>query len=197
MNGAAVGLDTLLAEVRACRVCAPHLALGPRPVLQAGSKARLLIVGQAPGRRVHATGVPFDDKSGDRLRAWLGLDRATFHDPGRVAILPMGFCYPGQEKGADLPPRPECAPLWHDRLLAFLPNVKLTLLVGRYAQDRYLGARTRGTLTQTVRAWRAYLPHLMPMPHPSWRNTGWLNRNPWFEHEALSALRALVRPLLS
>ncbi|MFQ5984750.1 MAG: uracil-DNA glycosylase family protein, partial [Alphaproteobacteria bacterium] len=146
--------------------------------------------------RVHETGLAFDDKSGDRLRAWLGMDRTTFYDASLIAILPMGFCYPGQEKGADLPPRPECAPLWHDRLLAFLPEVRFTLLVGRYAQARYLGSRAKGTVTETVLAWRAYLPQLMPVPHPSWRNTAWLRRNPWFEREALPALRAKIAALL-
>ncbi len=190
-------LDALLAEVRACRVCEAHLPLGPRPVLRAGADARLLIVGQAPGTRVHATGVPFDDASGDRLRDWLGLERHTFYDPDRVAILPMGFCYPGRDRnGGDLPPRPECAPLWHARLTALLERVELTLLVGRYAQTYYLGRRARPTVGETVRAWRAYTPAYLPLPHPSWRTRGWVQRNPWFETEVIPTLRTEVRRVL-
>lgn len=184
-------LARLLAEVRACRVCAAHLPLGPRPVLRASATARLLIIGQAPGTRVHATGIPWNDRSGDRLRDWLGLDRARFYDERRIAIVPMGFCYPGVDRhGGDLPPRPECAPLWHARLRVHMPAVALTLLVGSHAQRFYLGARRRRTMTDTVRAWRDCLPDFVPLPHPSWRNTGWLKRNPWFETDLLPFLRA-------
>ncbi len=183
-------LAAAVAEVRACRVCSEHLPLGPRPVLRASTSARLLIIGQAPGTRVHETGIPWNDPSGDRLRDWLGLDREAFYESGRIAIVPMGFCYPGVDsKGGDKPPRPECAPLWHDRLLALMPAVELILLVGMYAQRRYLGRLRKRTLTETVRAWRDYLPDYLPLPHPSWRNTAWLKRNPWFEAEIVPFLR--------
>ncbi|MBI1179997.1 MAG: uracil-DNA glycosylase family protein [Alphaproteobacteria bacterium] len=190
-------LETLLAEVRACRVCEAQLPLGPRPTLRAADSARIMIVGQAPGTRVHETGIPWNDRSGDRLRDWLGLDRETFYDERRIAIIPTGFCYPGVDaSGGDRPPRPECAPLWHPRLLAHLPRVELTLLIGGYAQAFYLGRRRAATMTQTVARWREYLPGYFPMPHPSWRNTAWLRRNPWFEAEALPVLRELVQGLL-
>ena len=153
--------------------------------------ARLLIIGQAPGTKVHETGVPWNDPSGDRLREWLAMDRDTFYDEGRIAIMPMGFCYPGRNpKGGDNPPRPECAPAWHAKLLDHLTNVRLTLLVGTYAQARYLDTRRTRTMTETVRAWPEYGPEFLPLPHPSWRTTGWLKRNPWFETELLPDLRA-------
>jgi uracil-DNA glycosylase len=191
------GLEELLGEVRACRVCAAQLPLGPRPVLRAAASARLLIIGQAPGTRVHETGIPWNDRSGERLRDWLDIDRDTFYDQGRVAIVPMGFCYPGRDpRGGDNPPRPECAPLWHPPLTAALPAVELTLLVGLYAQGHYLGPRRKASLTETVRAWRAYAPSHIPLPHPSWRNTAWLKKNPWFEAELLPDLRARVRELM-
>jgi uracil-DNA glycosylase len=190
-------LDQLLREVRACRVCEAHLPLGPRPVLRADARARILVVGQAPGTRVHATGIPWNDPSGDRLRRWLEVERDTFYDERRFAIIPAGFCYPGRGRSGDLPPRPECAPLWHPRLRALLPDVELTLLVGRYAQAFYLGARSKTTLTATVHAWRDYLPQYLPMPHPSPSNTRWLQVNPWFEREVLPELRARVARLLS
>ncbi len=190
---APAALEALLAEVRACRQCAADLPLGPRPVLRAGPGARLLIVGQAPGTRVHESGVPWNDPSGERLRDWLGLDRDAFYDEQRVAIVPMGFCYPGREaKGGDRPPRPECAPLWHQRLGAALPKIRLTLLVGQYAQRFYLGARRGRTLTETVRDWRSCLPDYLPTPHPSWRVNGWLKRNPWFAAEVLPELKRRV-----
>ena len=190
-------LDTLLAEVRACRICAAHLPLGPRPVVRASATARLLIVGQAPGTKVHETGIPWNDPSGDRLRAWLALDRDTFYDERRIAIIPAGFCYPGRfERGGDKPPRPECAPTWHGRLRALLPKIELTLLVGQYAQAFYLGARRKDSLTETVRNWRAYLPDFLPTPHPSWRSTNWLKRNPWFDDEVVPELRRRVAALL-
>jgi uracil-DNA glycosylase len=166
-------------------------------VLRAEASARLLIVGQAPGTRVHETGVPWNDPSGDRLRDWLAIDRDAFYDSGRIAIVPMGFCYPGRDaKGGDLPPREECAPLWHARLRALLPNIELTLLVGRYAQAHYLGERAGATLSATVAAWRDYLPDHLPLPHPSWRTRGWARRNPWFDAEVIPALRATVHRLL-
>ena len=190
-------LDRLLAEIRACRLCAAHLPLGPRPTLQAGAGARLLIVGQAPGTRVHASGVPFDDASGDRLRDWLGLDRATFYDRDRVALVPTGFCYPGKGRGGDLPPRPECAPAWQAKVRRHLPRIALTLLVGRYAQAHHLGARGRPTLAATAAAYEEYLPEYWPVPHPSPRNRLWLRRHAWFEGEVVPALRATTRALLA
>ncbi len=190
-------LATVLAEARACTLCAAHLPLGPRPVLRAGPGARLLIIGQAPGTRVHDSGVPWNDPSGDRLRQWLGLERERFYDESFVAIVPMGFCYPGRDaKGGDRPPRPECAPTWHPRLLPLLPGIKLTLLIGRYAQARYLGERAKPTLDATVTAWRDYALDFLPLPHPSWRNNVWLKRNPWFEAELLPKLRARVAALV-
>jgi uracil-DNA glycosylase len=189
-------LEELLADIRACRVCAPKLKHEPRPVLQASATARLLICGQAPGTRVHETGLPFNDPSGDRLRDWLGLDRESFYDASRVAIVPMGFCYPGRGvHGDDLPPRRECAPLWQERVRARLKAVELTLLVGRYAQSWHLGPRAKDSVGETVRAWRDYLPRYLPLPHPSWRNTGWLKRNPWFAEEVLPHARREARRL--
>lgn len=188
-------LQALAAEARACRVCAAHLPLGPRPVFLVGAGARLLVVGQAPGRRVHATGIPWNDPSGDQLRAWLHMDRAQFYDTRRIAILPAGLCYPGTGERGDLPPRPECAPLWHPRFRAALPHVQLTLLVGMHAQAYYLAGRRRKTMAQTVRAYREYLPEFFPLPHPSPRNRLWLKRNPWFEQEVVPALRRHLRAL--
>jgi uracil-DNA glycosylase len=187
-----IALPDLLARVRACTECAAHLPLGPRPVLRASETATLLIIGQAPGTRVHETGIPWNDRSGDRLRGWLGMDRETFYDDRRVAIMPMGFCYPGVlPNGGDAPPRPECAPLWHASVLARLPEVTLTLLVGSYAQAHYLKARRGRTLTETVRRHGEFLGDgLMPLPHPSWRTTGWEKKNPWFSGELLPLLRA-------
>ena len=185
-------LDSLIDQARACRVCANQLPHEPRPVLRASPTARLLIVGQAPGRKVHATGIPWNDPSGDLLRIWLQLDREQFYDASRVAIIPTGLCYPGTEKGADLPPRPECAPLWHPPLRAALPELRLTLLVGRYAQDYYLGAKQGKTLADTVRAHEDFLPEFFPLPHPSPRNRRWLKLNPWFEAEVIPALRKWI-----
>lgn len=187
----------LLARIRACRVCAAHLPLGCRPVVQAHPSARLLIVSQAPGRRVHDTGVPFNDASGERLRGWLGIDKPTFYDPRRVAIVPMGFCYPGKGKSGDLPPRPECAPLWHPQLLPRLTHVQLRLAIGSYAIKGLLGERRRATLTETCAAWRDYWRGgILPLPHPSPRNTAWFQRHPWFEQDVLPALRRRVARLL-
>lgn len=190
-------LAALFTEVRACARCAGALPHGCRPVLRGAATAPLLIVGQAPGARVHASGIPWNDPSGDRLRAWLALGREAFYDESRIAIVPMGLCYPGTSpKGGDYPPRPECAPLWHPPLLAALTGVRLTLLVGHYAQARYLGARRKATMTDTVAAWRDYGPEFMPLPHPSWRNSGWLAKNPWFEADLVPVLRARVAALL-
>ncbi|WP_338015471.1 uracil-DNA glycosylase family protein [Dyella acidiphila] len=190
-------LTSLLAEIRACRLCAAQLAAGPRPVLQASASSRLLIVSQAPGRKVHASGIPFDDVSGDRLRGWLGIDRDTFYDAQRIAIVPMGFCFPGTGKGGDLPPRPECAPAWHPRLLPLLKHVQLTLAIGQYAQAGMLGARGGKTLTDTVLAWRTHLAQgVLPLPHPSPRNQLWVKRNPWFEAELVPVLRREVQKVL-
>jgi uracil-DNA glycosylase len=193
----AESLESLLARVRACRVCAAHLPLGPRPTLHASPTARLLIVGQAPGTRVHATGMSWNDASGDRLRGWLGLDREIFYDVSRIALVSTGLCYPGRlPRGGDAPPRRECAPLWQRPLRAAMPDIRLTLLVGHHAHAYWLGARRKENLTETVRAFRDYLPELLPTPHPSWRTTAWLRRNPWFAEELLPLLRERVRALL-
>ncbi len=188
-------LQEVLQRARACRLCEKHLPLGPRPVLQAAASARILIVGQAPGTRVHATGVPWNDPSGDRLRHWLALDKDTFYDPRRIAIIPMGLCYPGRGKSGDLPPRPECAPLWHPPLLAHLKNLELTMLIGQYAQQHYLQDKHK-TLTARVRDWHNAPAGFVPLPHPSPRNTLWLRRNPWFEQEVVLAVRQRVHALL-
>ncbi|MFC5507247.1 MULTISPECIES: uracil-DNA glycosylase family protein [Hyphomicrobiales] len=203
------GLNTLLRELRACRVCrdaplrGPPLPHEPRPVVQASATARLCVAGQAPGTRVHASGRPFTDPSGVRLRQWLGLDEARFYDASRVAIVPMGHCFPGLDaKGSDLPPRAECAPLWRDRVFAALPAVELVLAIGQYAQAWHLGPARGGTLSQTVAQWRTILdrpltPRIIPLPHPSWRNNGWLRKHPWFEQELLPVLRREVARLVA
>ena len=190
-------LSTLLKEVRACDICAAALPHGTRPVLQAGAKARILIAGQAPGRKVHESGVLFDDPSGDRLRDWLQIDREVFYDPDMLTILPMGFCYPGAGKSGDLPPRPECAPQWRRQLLDFLPNIELTLVVGQYAQAHHLPDNPHKNLTETVRAWQNFWPNALPLPHPSPRNNIWMCKNPWFEADVLPALRGAVHRILS
>ncbi len=189
-------LPVLLAQVRACSLCAGHLPLGPRPVVQLDPAASLLIAAQAPGRKVHASGVPFDDASGERLRNWLGISRATFYDPRKVAILPMGFCFPGTGAAGDLPPRPECAPAWRAQLLAHLKNLKLTLVIGQYAQAYHL-PKAGVSVTEVVRAWRSHWPQTVPLPHPSPRNNRWLKRNPWFEQDLLPVLRGRVAELLA
>ena len=186
-----------LARIRACTLCAAHLPLGPHPVLRASPSARLLIVGQAPGTKVHETGIPWNDRSGERLREWLQLDRSTFYDETRIAIVPTGLCYPGRDpKGGDLPPRPECAPLWHPVILPLLTEVRLTLAVGIHAQAALLKQRRRASMTETVAAWRDYAPALIPLPHPSWRTTAWQRKNPWFDAELLPEVRARVRQIL-
>jgi uracil-DNA glycosylase len=188
-------LAGLLTEVRQCRACEQHLPLGPRPVLQVGDGARILIVGQAPGTRVHASGIPWDDPSGERLRAWMGIDASKFYNASEIAIIPMGYCYPGRGNGGDLPPRRECASLWLDHLLAKLPQIEMTLLVGLHAQRHFLRQRRKLSLTATVKAWREFAPEYLPLPHPSARNTPWFQRNPWFEHELLPGLRERVESI--
>lgn len=195
-RGAAEGMAGLLARIRECRACEAHLPLGPRPVLRASSTSRLLIVGQAPGTRVHASGVPWDDPSGVRLRSWLGVESDVFYDESRVAIVPMGYCYPGRGRSGDLPPRRECAELWLDQVLRGMPNVRLTLLVGQYAQRHFLGQQWRGSLSATVEAWREYRPSFIPLPHPSPRNQSWWMRRPWFETELIPELRRAVSDAL-
>lgn len=201
-------LDELTREVIGCRVCrdaprcGPALPHEPRPVVRLSATARLCIAGQAPGTRVHVTGLAFNDRSGDRLRDWMGVSREEFYDSGRVAIVPMGFCFPGQDaKGGDLPPRPECRRLWHDRLFAAMPQLDLVLAIGRYAQHYHLGEGATGRLSETVANWRDHLararrPRVLPLPHPSWRNTGWLKRHPWFDAETVPVLRSEVRRLI-
>jgi uracil-DNA glycosylase len=189
-------LTSLLTQVRDCTLCAAHLPLGPRPVVQVHPSARILIAGQAPGRKVHETGVPFNDASGERLRAWLGISRDVFYDEKQIAILPMGFCFPGTGKSGDLPPRPECAPAWRAPLLASLKNLQLTLVIGQYAQAYHLPS-AGATLTDAVLAWRDHWPRVVPLPHPSPRNNLWLKRNPWFEGELLPVLRERVAQVLA
>jgi len=188
----------LLDDVAACTVCAAHLPLGPRPVVRVSDpRARILIIGQAPGTKVHASGIPWDDASGHRLRNWLGVTPAQFYDESLFAVMPMGFCYPGRSKAGDNPPRPECAPLWHDRIRATLPDIRLTLLIGAYAQNRYLGDQRKATLTDTVRSWRGYINSgYLPLVHPSPRNQIWLKRNPWFEAEVAPYLKTAIATAL-
>lgn len=189
--------DSLLAELRACRACAAHLPFAPQPIYSVSPTARLALISQAPGVRADKAGKPFADPSGVRLRGWMGVTEEEFYDPARLAITPMGFCFPGwDDTGGDLPPRRECAPLWQKRIEAALPEVDLSLLVGGYAQKFHLGARAKRTLGETVAAWRDYLPRYLLLPHPSWRNSSWLKKNPWFEAEVLPELRARVRALM-
>lgn len=183
-------------DIRACTLCSDDLPLGPRPVVQGDEKARILIAGQAPGRKVHESGILFDDQSGDRLRDWMGLDREDFYDSTKIAILPMGFCFPGTGKSGDLPPRPECAPHWRARTLAALPNIELTLVIGIYAQAWHLPDNPHKTLTDTVRAWRSFWPRALPLPHPSPRNNIWMKKNPWFEADVLPQLRLTIATVL-
>ena len=189
-------LEALLREVRACKICSTNLPLGPRPVLQCHASARVLIVGQAPGRKVHESGIPFQDASGERLRSWLGISSEIFYDERRVAILPMGFCFPGTGVSGDLPPRPERAPAWRNELLKHLRAVQLTLVIGQFAQDYHL-PNAGSSVTEVVQSWRMHLPSVIPLPHPSPRNNRWLARNPWFEAELLPVLRKRVALSLS
>jgi len=186
---------SLLDEVRACTRCAENLPYEPKPILQIDPQAKILIVGQAPGRKAHESGIPFDDASGDRLRDWMGISRELFYDPKYVAILPIGFCFPGTGKSGDLPPRPECAPAWRDQLLSHLQDIELTLVIGQYAQNYHLHDK-QSSLTETVRAWKTYWPKIVPLPHPSPRNNIWLRRNPWFETELLPSLQQRVSEVL-
>lgn len=188
-------LKQLLTQIRACRHCEAALPLGANPVVQAAPSARLMIIGQAPGTRVHKTSIPWNDPSGNRLREWLGITKDVFYDPKQVAIMPMGFCYPGRGKSGDLPPRPECAPLWHEKLWSQLPHIELTLLIGQYAQNYYLENKPK-TLTETVQQWQRWSPAFIPLPHPSPRNTLWLRKNPWFASEVVPVIRQRVQQML-
>jgi len=190
-------LSNLLTEIRKCQVCIESLPLGPRPILAAGKSANILIIGHAPGIRVHESGKPWDDVSGKRLREWMGISEKDFYNKNKVAIVPMGFCYPGTGKSGDLPPRPECAELWHERLLKHLTSVELTILLGKYAQKSVLGDRLQLTLTATVANWKEYRPRNLPMPHPSPRNNRWLKKNDWFESDVLPWLKRRVKKMLS
>ncbi len=193
-----MSLDALLEEISACRACAPYLPHTPRPVTRVSAATRILIAGQAPGRLVHETGLPFNDPSGVRLRQWMGIDRETFYGRSEIGVAAMAFCFPGTNpKGGDYPPPPRCATLWRSQLLAALPNVELTLLVGSYAQDWALSGKTGKTMADTIANWRAFGPNIIPLPHPSWRNTAWLKRNPWFEAEVTPFLRRRVADILS
>jgi uracil-DNA glycosylase len=192
----AENLKTVLAQIRACRACEPDLE--PRPVLHVTATARLMIASQAPGLRVHRSGLSFDDASGDRLRAWMGVDRDTFYDSSRIALAAMAFCFPGYDDlGGDKPPPRKCAARWRERLLRARPPFETTLLVGSYAQSWHLREAARASMSETVRAWREYAPRYIPLPHPSWRNNGWLKKNPWFEAELVPYLRRRVRRILS
>ena len=195
-NDAMNKLDALLSEIRACHLCEAHLPLGPRPILRASHTARILLVGQAPGRRVHETGIPWNDPSGDRLRQWLNMDREQFYDQRHLAIMPVGMCFPGSGPRGDAPPRPECAPLWHPRVRALMPKIHLTILIGQYAQAYYLGAWRKKTLRETVLACQEYLPDFLPLPHPSPRNQLWLKQNPWYEQDVVPQLQEIVKNLL-
>ncbi len=189
-------LNALINEVKRCTLCAPYLTDGVRPVFSVNASARILVAGQAPGRKVHETGIPFNDPSGERLRDWMGIEHDVFYDANNIAILPMGFCYPGTGKSGDLPPRPECATAWRERLLTQLPKVEMTLVIGQYAQ-RYHLHNGKQSVTDTVRAWESYWPRYVPLPHPSPRNNIWLKKNPWFEHEVIPRLREQVKRILS
>lgn len=192
-NNYVMSLENLFSEIRSCTLCAAQLPLGPRPIIRGKASAKIVIIGQAPGTKVHASGVPWDDESGKRLRNWLGITPDVFYDESKFAIVPMGFCYPGKGKSGDLPPRPECAPLWHHQVLKLLPERKLTLLIGQYAQDAYLGEKRKENLTETVRNWREYIDSgYLPLVHPSPRNGIWLRKNSWFETEVVPHLRQKI-----
>ena len=196
MNKNSKLLEQTLKKVRSCEHCIDHLPLGARPVIQISTNAKILIVGQAPGSKVHATGIPFDDPSGDRLRQWMGVDKTQFYDANQIAILPMGFCYPGKGKSGDLPPRKECADLWRDQLLQMMPNVELTVIIGQYAIAWHLPEGRKQSLTNTVKAWKAHWPAKLPLPHPSPRNNIWLKKNDWFESEIIPSLQQRIKSLL-
>lgn len=186
-------VEALRAEISVCTFCEQYLPLGPRPIVQFSATSRILVIGQAPGTKVHASGVPWADDSGDRLREWMGIAPDEFYDPVKVALVPMGFCYPGKAAGGDAPPRPECAPRWHRRILDLLAPDRVTLLVGAYAQDYYLPRDAGRTLVERVRAFERFAPNVFPTPHPSWRSVGWQDRNSWFRAELLPKLRAEIR----
>jgi uracil-DNA glycosylase len=192
----AISLRTLENEIAQCQICIEHLPLGPRPVVQFASKSRIVIVGQAPGTKVHESGIPWDDPSGDHLREWLRVSREDFYDADSFALVPMGFCYPGKEKSGDAPPRPECAPRWHQRVLGAIAPDPLLLLCGQYAQEQYLGASRKKTLRETVHSFKEYGPRTIPLPHPSWRSRIWMKKNPWFEEKLLPVLRRTVKKRL-
>lgn len=189
-------LERLLKEISNCEICKEKLPFAPRPVLHISSESKILIIGQAPGTKVHASGIPWDDQSGKELRRWLGVDKETFYDTSVFGIMPMGFCYPGKGKGGDLPPRPECAPAWHRSVLNYLPQVKLTFLIGQYAQKYYIGSEVKNNLTETVRNFHDYLPDFFPLVHPSPRNKIWQKRNPWFEENVVPELREVVLKII-
>ncbi len=189
-------LKSLLKEVRACTACEKHLPFAPNPVLRVDPRSKILIISQAPGTKVHASGLVFDDPSGERLRTWMSIDRATFYDPENISVMPMGFCYPGKGSSGDLPPRRECAPMWHGKVAEHMPHVKLKILVGNYAQKYYLGNRMKENMTGTVRAWKDYLPEFFPIVHPSPRNQIWLAKNPWFEKKVVPQLCSITQNAL-
>ncbi len=189
-------MERLLSEIRSCQVCKSHLPLGPRPVVAAHPIARIVIIGQAPGTKVHQTGIPWDDPSGKQLRSWLSILDSVFYDESKIALMPMGFCYPGRGKGGDLPPRPECAPLWHSALLKCMPSLELIILIGTYSQHYYLGKTAKATLTETVKSFQEYLPKYFPLPHPSPRNRFWQSKNPWFGQEVVPILQERVAHIL-
>ncbi len=189
-------MDTLLSNIRACDVCKAHLPLGPRPVVTAHRDAKMIIIGQAPGTKVHNSGIPWDDPSGKQLRKWLGITDSLFYNETKIAIVPMGFCYPGKGKSGDLPPRPECAPLWHQPLFDHMQHLQLIILIGQYAQKYYLKQLAKANLTETVKAYYEYLPTYFPVPHPSPRNRFWLTKNPWFQDEVVPTLQQKVKEIL-
>lgn len=189
-------MKQLLSEIKQCTICAKHLDLGPRPVVTGHPNSKIVIIGQAPGTKVHASGIPWDDASGKELRRWLDINPEAFYNTQNIAIVPMGFCYPGKGKSGDLPPRPECAPQWHEVLLNEMPNIELVLLIGMYAQKYYLQKQAKQTLTETVRNYEEYLPKYLPLPHPSPRNRHWLTKNPWFEEEVIPQLRKVTKKFI-
>ena len=189
-------MERLLSEIRSCQVCKSQLPLGPRPVVAAHPNSRIVIIGQAPGTKVHQTGIPWDDPSGKQLRSWLNILDSVFYDESKIALMPMGFCYPGRGKGGDLPPRPECAPLWHNALLTSMPSLELIILIGTYSQKYYLGNTAKATLTETVKSYQEYLPKYFPLPHPSPRNRFWQSKNPWFGQEVVPVLQERVAHIL-
>ena len=189
-------MQKLLKQIRSCEVCKSYLPNLPRPILQASSKSKILIVGQAPGQKVQTSGIPWDDVSGNELRKWLGVDNAQFYDDKIFALVPMGFCYPGKGNSGDLPPRPECAPLWHSSLLNLMPDIKLTILIGQYSQKKYLGSNFKPTLTENVKNYTQFLPEFLPLVHPSPRNKIWQKKNPWFEIEVVPELQKIVKEIL-